>query len=661
MFMFKKLWWGFCIACPCTVFAMSSVEQQGEFELGQIEVKARSIQNKPADEQQIKAETMNKLETHNIAQALNTLPGVSIDFIGSRNETGLQVRGFDSRQVPIFIDGIPQYVPYDGYVDFARFLTADLSEIRLAKSGASLLYGANTLGGAINLVSRKPVKEFEFSSTTGINSAGDKQQSVSLGSQQERFYVQSNFAFLDSHKFRLPKHFKDPKPYPSDKGHYRQNAQTLDRKYGFKIGITPENGDEYALGYNAIRASKNQPVYVGHNKQTRAKYWRWPQWDKDSYYFLGNTHLTADNRLQIRLYHDSYKNTLDMYQDRHFSALSDEPSVYHDKTIGGSINWINSYFNHQLWQFSYQYKRDRHHDFSSAELDKDATQVWATENKIELTPQWQLRWGISHEKQYSRALPKEFKPSSTSANNALAELSYQIDAQHSIYTNISSRSRMPTLKDRYSYRMGTAIPNAALQPEKVNSFELGWKGPLWTGSDSNIAFFYNRLRNEIQSTYIEDTHNDCPKGRVRGYCSQFQNIGKTRHAGLELSLDQQISPQTKIGINYTYLERKNLNEANKPLLDTPKHKIFTYIQYQPIEKLTLLTTAQAEKGRRVSYGNQSRTLNGFVRLDEYVIWQVSKKWQLKGGVQNMLDKNYELSDGYPMAGRTWFANFRYAL
>ena len=31
-----------------------------------------------------------------------------------RNEKTLTVRGFDSRQVPLFIDGIPVYVPYDG-------------------------------------------------------------------------------------------------------------------------------------------------------------------------------------------------------------------------------------------------------------------------------------------------------------------------------------------------------------------------------------------------------------------------------------------------------------------------------------------------------------------------------------------------------------------
>jgi iron complex outermembrane receptor protein len=52
-----------------------------------------------------------------VTDALNLLPGVSMQRIGPRNERGVFIRGFDVRQVPLYIDGIPVYVPYDGYVD----------------------------------------------------------------------------------------------------------------------------------------------------------------------------------------------------------------------------------------------------------------------------------------------------------------------------------------------------------------------------------------------------------------------------------------------------------------------------------------------------------------------------------------------------------------
>ena len=155
------------------------------FELGQITVQGRRS-NVAADERTISSEDIRRANSQTIADALSTQPGVSVDFIGARNETGLRLRGYDSRQVPLFLDGIPQYVPYDGYVDFARFLTPGLSEIRVAKSGASLMYGPNTLGGAINLVSRKPQKAFEGEVVAGIDDASGKNLSLNLGSNTGR-------------------------------------------------------------------------------------------------------------------------------------------------------------------------------------------------------------------------------------------------------------------------------------------------------------------------------------------------------------------------------------------------------------------------------------------------------------------------------------------
>jgi hypothetical protein len=70
----------------------------------------------------------------NIAKAFDYLPGVEIEHIAPRNEAGIRVRGFTTRgQVPFYLDGIPISVPYDGYVDFNRFLTSDIAELQVTK------------------------------------------------------------------------------------------------------------------------------------------------------------------------------------------------------------------------------------------------------------------------------------------------------------------------------------------------------------------------------------------------------------------------------------------------------------------------------------------------------------------------------------------------
>lgn len=80
--------------------------------------------------------TNEKIEMFNqqdASGALNLLPGINLSKVGARNESVVLVRGFDLRQVPVFIDGIPVYVPYDGYVDLGRFTTFDISQINVAK------------------------------------------------------------------------------------------------------------------------------------------------------------------------------------------------------------------------------------------------------------------------------------------------------------------------------------------------------------------------------------------------------------------------------------------------------------------------------------------------------------------------------------------------
>jgi hypothetical protein len=62
------------------------------------------------------------LDLVNSAKAMDYPPGVSIQHLANnRNEAGIMVRGFSTRgQVPLYVDGIPISVPYDGYVDFNR-------------------------------------------------------------------------------------------------------------------------------------------------------------------------------------------------------------------------------------------------------------------------------------------------------------------------------------------------------------------------------------------------------------------------------------------------------------------------------------------------------------------------------------------------------------
>ncbi|MEI9812642.1 MAG: TonB-dependent receptor plug domain-containing protein [Acidobacteriota bacterium] len=142
------------------------------------------------------------------ADALNLLAGVTIQKVGARNERGVYVRGFDFRQVPLYMDGIPVYVPYDGYVDLDRFLTYDVSEIQVSKGFTSPLYGPNAIGGAINMVSKAPTKKLNMDLGSGYGSGDQVHGFANVGTRFEKFWIQGGFAWLSSDTFPLSGNFK---------------------------------------------------------------------------------------------------------------------------------------------------------------------------------------------------------------------------------------------------------------------------------------------------------------------------------------------------------------------------------------------------------------------------------------------------------------------
>lgn len=457
---------------------------------------------------------MQEFNLYDVGAALNTQSGVSISKGGARGETTLSVRGFDSRQVPIFLDGIPQYVPYDGNEDLDRFTTFDLSEIRVAKGAASLLYGPNTLGGAVNLVTRKPTKEFEGDVRFGYATGNERMAAVNFGSNQGLWYFQGGLSWLEADKFPLGRGFSDGKKVPTDTGSYRENAHRRDKRASFKIGLTPNATDEYALGYSIQKGQKEQPIYVG-DRGDNPRYWRWPYWDKESVYFISNTALGNDHDLKFRVYHDEYKNGLDMYKDASF-AKHDPTSAYKDNTYGGAMEFVSRAIqNHEL-HVALHYKHDKHKD---------------------------------------------------------GDIAY---------------------KDRYSARMGRALPSPDLKSENARHFEIGARSEPWYGAKLDAAVFYSQVRDMIDTVTFES--NMCTGHKVKGFCDQAQNVGKVRRHGIELGLEQRFSPEITAGF--------------------------------------------------VTFG-----LKG--------VWSPRNDLSFEAGVRNLGDKNYEYKEGYPMAGRVWFAGATY--
>lgn len=642
------------VAAPASnVFTLGTVEVIGthDGELG------------ASDTSTLTSAQMNALNANTLAEAGRHIPGVNLTS-NSRNELMLNVRGFDSRQVPVYVDGIPLYVPYDGYVDFARFTTFNLSQVRVAKAGASLLYGPNTLGGAVNLVTRQPVKPFEGDVQIGFASGAEKKAAINLGGKQENWYYQLGASYLSANSFPLPKGFHDYKKKPTDTGNYRENASRTDKHLSFKVGLTPNTTDEYALAYVWQKGEKGNPVYTGQSTQRNAtRFWDWPYWDKSSLYFLSTTRIGEHNLLKTKLFHDTYKNGLDMYTDGRYTSHA-PTSAYKDESNGASLEWSNFALPGHDIVLALHYKEDKHHDIGTqTDPDKryrDVTTSVVLQDSISLADRWLLTASVSHDRRSAKTV-YQYPTGSTNATNGLLKLSYALNTSSEnpaeVYGLVSHKTRFPTIKDRYSARMGRALPNPDLKPEAANHFEVGFNGSPWNGGQGQAAVFYSRIRDLIQTQTV-------PSLACQGtLCDQAQNIGRAKSMGFELSLTQKIATDWQAGLGYTYLKRTNLSDRSDKLKDTPKQRLISHLQWQAISQWSLRAEVEAETGRygAVGVGTKSATqeLGGFGIVNLRTRYQPTTNTTVDLGVTNLGDKWYQFSDGYPMAGRGYYINLGY--
>lgn len=634
------------------------------FQLGQIRVVAEKDLN-PQTETTIRLDESSPHHLNQLGSTLGSMAGVTLSR-NARNEQQVFVRGFDARQVPIYLDGIPLTAPYEGYVDVGRFSTYDLSEIRVAKGAASVLYGPNTLGGAINLISRKPTQEIEGDVQAGIGSGGLRRGAVNVGTNQGLWYAQLGVSAERVNSFALPKGFKDYKAKPTDTGNYRENADEKNRRIALKVGLTPNATDEYVLGYSRIDAEKGNPVYTG-TSTDGIRYWRWPEWDKETVYLLTTTELNAQNRLKTRWYYDEHTSQTDAYKDaRYQQAMLNKnfPAQVKDSSVGMSVEWVNVTLpNHEL-HAAFHMREDKHQEQAGQgawQRYKDRSWTIALEDVWQFAPSWQLRSGLSHDRLNMR-YAEGLNTSSTQATNAVVELSKQLDAYDAlVYGAVSYKTRFPTLKDRYFTRMGSGLANPDLKPETARHVEVGLQAVPWQGGQLQTAVFYSRIHDLVQSVRTAaPTKQSCGGNK---FCPQNQNVGKARHLGVELSLQQDISAQWRINTAYQYVAQRNLTDREIRPTHVPRHRWVTELIWQPHHDLTLSSSVEMESGRWVPVSGSGRdafrSLHGFGNIGVNAAWEPHKQWRLDAGVNNVANKWYELADGYPMAGRTWYLNASY--
>lgn len=619
---------------------------------------------------------------------LATLPGVSSINTsgGSRNEPKVFVRGFDRWHVPLSIDGIRVYLPADNRLDYGRFLTPDLAEVQVQKSYVSVLNGPGGMGGAINLVTRKPTEPFEGEARIGIESGhgGDisgRSGYLSFGTRQEKWYAQASWMKRESDGFWLSRDFT---PVPNEDGGLRDNADTSDSRVNLKFGYTPNATDEYVLSFTQQSGSKNAPysilqpmrgipctICIGSTQRD----WTWPVWDISSLALYTHTDL-GGSYVKTRVYYNTFDNTLSAWDDPDHDTQTVGrafDSVYDDHSLGASAEYGLTLGVHEL-KFAVHFRRDVHKETNHptptngtqpdpTEHSKEQTLSFAIEDSWQVSDALRIVGGLSFNKaevlEADRTATSPGRPKvETEALDGQLAMIWTLDAGGAFHASISSRTSFPTLFHRYSTRFGTFEPNPDLKAERTTNVELGYGGDLGPVTLEG-AVFYSRVEDLIQSVVYD---NSDPANMI----SQQQNVGKGTFKGLELAAGWEVSDRLGLTANYTWIDA----DIEDPLIaglritDIPAHKLYLALDWQATDILTLTPSVEvygprwsdpaAGQPRGTSPSYVYSRMGGFGLANLSASWKVSENAAVDFGIRNLFDRNVQVVEGYPEPGRSFF-------
>lgn len=608
-------------------------------------------------------DTIQSLDKQDVAHALSVMPGVVLQKSGGRNELQVKVRGFDGRQVPVFFDGVPIYVPYDGNLDLGRFLTSDIGSVEVSKGYSSLLQGPNQMGGAINITTPRPSKPLEASIgyrqgwSRSEDSAYDTH--ASLGASNELGYIQLSGSRLKRDFLALPHGTTNPLAGEDGK---MTNSASDDKRGIFKLGFTPRGNDEYAFTWIKQDGEKQNPPYAGNSSQ-KSRYWQWPEYDKESYYYQGTTHLGDRFTLKSRLYRDTFKNTLMMYNslaDLH--SKNGNYSHYSDYSTGAGLQLSADVRHRDQLSFGVNWKDDVHREKSSTDGPYDRYQdrtwslaseyQWEAADNLDIVAGMSYDWrnsleGMKHEKNSSVT---RYDENRQNAFNWETMARYHFANEDTLALSWSDRTRFPTLKERYTTSKPAkdqiALVNPYLKPERARSIDLTWNGHITDSWAYEISTYYNRVSDAILSINIDaDT-------------VQNQNSGRVDYTGLDLGIKGSPFEMLDVGLSYGLIHADSKRQEAGKVTDLPNQTLSAWLTLKPIAPLQL-TLSEEARSSSYSNSNGSQKAPGFAITHLRADYAIGHGFSVNASVNNLFDTRYYYSEGFIEEGRNFWAGVEY--
>ncbi len=583
---------------------------------------------------------IENLDVRSPRDALEYMPGLYFSRT-FRNEYSFVLRGFEQRQVSVFLDGVPISVPYDGLVDVSQFAGADLERVRVSQGFSSMLYGANSLGGTVNLMTRSPAADWTLGARVEGSDHGRTFGTVTFAGGTEHLRLTGSASLDRASSFRLSSDFT---PTRNEDGGARNNSEYFRTRFGLKAEYIINPSHRVGVHLSGTDNEFNVPPDA---VSEWVRYWRFPVWQK-GLLSLNTGHLFGEKvSLRTAWYYDRYRNKLRSFDDDTYSTQTRGyafDSEYDDYSLGVNLYPTFSALPFGLTHTVLSYKKDVHRQSDGeGPFERYSTEMLTLgiEQDVDWTPSLSMVAGMNVN--YLRPLFAEGLPLRDPLHqvNGQLALQYRLAPALSSHVAVARKSRFPTLKELYSSRLGRNIPNPDLRSESSLHAEVGvdLEAGAWRGG---LSVFRSDLRDLIGNVVVGEGMR------------QLQNINTARMQGVEVDVQHQ-SNRWSIGVNYALLSAVNTSDEreSRHLEYRPAHRLNALVSYGLQDRIRLGSEVTYTAGQY--YQNPDN--GAWERLNDMLWVNLRLEYQVVRGVRgytrvdNVFDAAYYSRHGVPLPGR----------
>lgn len=515
---------------------------------------------------------------------------------------GINMRGFagGSGQILFLIDGHPQYATIYGHHVADAYITSDAQRIEISRGAASILYGSNAMGGAINIITRQVTEEGNrLSARLMGGSYGTQRYSLTDTWHNGHFtgVISGNYERTDGHRVN----------------------SGFDSWTGFvKLGY--ELSDEWKVIGN-LNIAKSKAQVPGQESR--------PLLDGTTDALRGMSGLSIENN------YDKTRGAVNFYyswgnhkvNDGYYEGGTPRPYLFESTDYMGGVNIYQAVnlFQGNTITGGFDVKL-----YGGNAYRDPITEIYADHIKLNeiagyvLAQQqlWRFMLEAGLRLENHSLYGSEWVPQ--------AGVSLKAAEQTSLKFSVSKGFRSPNMRELYMY----APANEELLPERSFSYDFTVsQGLLDNRLSMELTLFSIKGDNMIETVQIGE-------GRM-----QNRNVGKFSNKGIEFNLNYLLLNNLSFNTNYSYLDME------KAVTGAPKNKFYAGAIYSP-GKFSLSAGVQAIDKLYLVTGNSPRTAD-FVLVDARITYSPLKWMEISVKGNNLLGKKYETMDGYPMPKTTF--------